>query len=85
MESLEKSLAMRLKLTDLTIQKFKHQHPQITYWDTMLPAFGVRVGTRSKTFIVMQGKTRKRQTLGRYPATKLQDAREQARIARQSG
>jgi hypothetical protein len=71
---------MRLKLTDLTIQHLKFQHPQVTYWDTMLPAFGVRVGSRSKTFIVMQGKARKRQTIGRYPAMKLQKARDHARL-----
>jgi integrase len=71
---------MRLKLTDLTIQHLKFQHPQVTYWDTMLPAFGVRVGSRSKTFIVMQGKARKRQTIGRYPAMKLQKARGHARL-----
>jgi hypothetical protein len=71
---------MRLKLTDLTIQHLKFQHPQVTYWDTMLPAFGVRVGSRSKTFIVMQGKARKHQTIGRYPAMKLQKARDHARL-----
>jgi Arm DNA-binding domain len=71
---------MRLKVTDLAIQHLKFQHPQATYWDTMLPAFGVRVGTRSKTFIVMQGKARKRQTIGRYPAMKLQKALAQARL-----
>jgi integrase len=71
---------VRLKLTDLAIQHFKFQHPQVTYWDTMLPAFGVRVGSRSKTFIVMQGKTRKRQTIGHYPDTKLQAARDKARL-----
>ena len=71
---------MRLKVTDLAIQHLKFRHPQATYWDTMLPAFGVRVGTRSKTFIVMQGKARKRQTIGRYPAMKLQKALAQARL-----
>jgi len=71
---------MRVKLTDLSSQSFKHQHPQVTVWDTMLPAFGVRVGSRSKTFIVMPGKARKRQTIGRYPAWTLLKAREKARL-----
>ncbi|HET9233864.1 MAG TPA: hypothetical protein VFP10_06975, partial [Candidatus Eisenbacteria bacterium] len=56
--------ATRLKLTDLAIQHLEFQHPQVTWWVTLLPAFGVRVGSRSKTFIVMHGKARKRQTLG---------------------
>jgi hypothetical protein len=85
MESLEKSLAVRLELTDLAIQNFKFQHPQVTYWDTMLPAFGVRVGSRSKTFIVMHGQARKRQTAGRYPSLKLSDARELAKAVRLFG
>jgi hypothetical protein len=54
---------MRVKLSDLTIQNFKYQHPQVTFWDALLPAFGVRVGSRSKTFIVMHGHARKRETL----------------------
>ena len=80
LESLKKSLDVLLKLTDLTIQHLKFQHPQVTFWDTMLPAFGVRVGSRSKTFIVVTGNARKRQTLGRYPALKLQEARDKARL-----
>jgi integrase len=70
---------MRVKLTDLTIQNFKYQHPQVTFWDALLPAFGVRVGSRSKTFIVMHGQARKRKTLGRYPDMKLTEARDLAR------
>src|SRR4051794_29332605 len=70
---------MRLKLTDLTIQNFKYQHPQVTFWDALLPAFGVRVGSRSKTFIVMHGPARKRETIGRYPDIKLAEARDLAR------
>ena len=46
----------------------------------MLPAFGVRVGSRNKTFIVMLGKARKCQTIGRYPAWTLLKAREKARL-----
>jgi integrase len=71
---------MRLKLTDIAIQRLKFQHPQVTYWDSLLPAFGVRVGSRSKTFIVMHGPARKRQTIGRYPILRLHEAREKARL-----
>ena len=45
-----------------------------------LPAFGVQVGPLSKTFIMMHGKARKRQTISRYPSMKLQKARDHARL-----
>src|SRR5262245_14847116 len=70
---------MRLKLTDVAIANLEFQHPQATYYDTLLPAFGVRVGSRSKTFIVMHGKSRKRETIGKYPTLKLSEARDKAR------
>jgi Arm DNA-binding domain len=71
---------MQQKLTDLAIQRIPFQHPQITYWDTLLPGFGVRVGSRSKTFVLVQGKARKRITIGRYPVMTLQKARDAARL-----
>lgn len=67
---------MRLKLTDLTIRQLPFtQSGQQTHWDTTTPAFGLRVGTRSKSFVVMYGTTRKLKTLGRYPDVSLADAR----------
>ena len=71
---------MRSKLTDTYVSNLKFRHPQYTAWDALLPGFGVRVGSRSKTFIVMTGKARKRITLGHYPAITLQKAREAARL-----
>ena len=71
---------MRFKLTDVSISKLPFQHPQYTAWDALLPSFGVRIGSRSKTFIVMHGRARKRITLGNYPTMTLQKAREAARL-----
>jgi hypothetical protein len=42
-----------VRLTDIAIVKLPQQKAQITYWDETLPAFGVRVGARRKTFIVV--------------------------------
>jgi integrase len=49
----------------------------VTYWDDSLPAFGVRVGARRKTFIVVVNGGR-RIKLGNYPRTTLKDARKEA-------
>ena len=54
-----------VRLTDLAISKLPHQKAQITYWDEALPAFGVRVGARRKTFIVILNRGR-RIKLGTY-------------------
>ncbi len=66
----------KLRLTDLSLQSLK---VPATYWDELLPAFGVRVGKSRKTFIVMRGRTRTRTKLGHYPSTSLQNARQRAR------
>ena len=66
----------KLRLTDLTLQSLKVPD---TYWDELLPAFGVRVGKNRKTFIVMRGKSRIRMSLGRYPDTSLLKARQRAK------
>lgn len=69
----------RVRLTDLTLQRLKPCDPTTTFWDTSLPAFGVMVGKKAKTFIVMRGADRKRTKIGRYPALSLSDARLQAK------
>lgn len=71
---------MIIKLTDITINSLKFQHPQITHWDALLPGFGVRVGSRTKTFVIVTGKARKRTTIGRYPAMSLKAAKTTARL-----
>lgn len=54
---------------------------QETYMDTVTPGFGIRVGSLSKTFIVMKRLPNgdpKRVTLGKYGALTLEAARKQA-------
>jgi integrase len=67
----------RVRLTDITISKLPQSKAQITYWDETLPAFGVRVGARRKTFIVIMNGGR-RTKLGTYPSTTLKEARLEA-------
>lgn len=43
-------------------------------WDTDIPGFGVRIGKRARTFIVILG-SGNRHKLGRYPILSLADAR----------
>ncbi|MGE3778985.1 MAG: tyrosine-type recombinase/integrase [Pirellulaceae bacterium] len=68
-------------LTELTIKALKPPaRGQETTWDTHLIGFGVRCSQGgAKTFVVMHGKTRRRETIGRYPLVSLGDARKRAR------
>jgi RHS repeat-associated protein len=50
-----------VKFTDLTLRALREPG---SYWDESLPAFGLRVGKRAKTFIVVREGARKR--LGRW-------------------
>ena len=53
-------------LTDITIKNLESDR-QTRYWDATLPGFGILVGKRRKTFILMRGKRRKIITLGTFP------------------
>lgn len=64
-----------LKLTDLAVQTV-NPTKRTDYWDAQLPGFGLRVGARSKTFMVK--KENRRVSLGRYPALSLKEARKKA-------
>lgn len=67
-------------LTDIVVRTAKPSPDgQFTIWDASLPGFGLRVGSRSKTWTVMVGKERRRITVGRYPAVGLQRARIEAK------
>jgi hypothetical protein len=69
----------QLALTDLSVRALKPSDRQTTYWDTHLSNFGVRVGRKAKTFILLLGTERRRVTLGRYPAMNLAQARQLCR------
>ena len=69
-----------MRLTDLALQRLPHpQKGQKTYRDDVVPGFGLRVGTRSKTFVVMYGAQRRLKTIGKYPDVSLSDARREAK------
>ena len=75
----------RISLTDIALRKMTPPASgQAETWDAKVPGFGVRVtpaGTKSFVFLYRhQGKAR-RMTLGRYPETRLADARALAQDA----
>lgn len=68
-------------LTDIRVRQLKPSDVQVTYWDTQLRGFGVRVGRQRKTWLVMRGKKRTRVTLGHDPQLGLSEARKKAMAA----
>src|SRR5687767_9708789 len=75
----------KLRLTSAAVERLcAPATGQTEYYDTHLPAFGLRVSySGNKAWFVMtrvDGKLT-RITLGRHPAVSLADAREQARMA----
>ncbi len=70
-----------MRLTDLQIRKIgSPDRGQKTYFDDLLPGFGIRVSQGgTKSFVVMSGKDRKLKTLGQYPELALKDARTAAK------
>jgi integrase len=70
-----------VRLTDITLRSLPAPPKgQRTYIDDTLPGFGVRVsqgGTR--TFVLVHGRIRRRETIGRFPPLTLQEARIEAR------
>lgn len=67
-----------MRLTEISIRALKSSDTYKTYFDDTLPGFGVRVGKRSKTFVVLRGKNRERVTIGRFGQIALADARKEA-------
>ena len=70
-----------MRLTDLQLQRLKPPaRGQKTYFDNLQKGFGIRVSVGgSKTFVLMHGKTRKLESIGRYPDLALADARKKAK------
>jgi len=64
-------------LTDLAIRTL----PEGLHLDTRLTSFGIRVGKKRKTWVVIKGKNRTKVALGHYPAISLADARKRALLA----
>ena len=69
---------MSQALTEIAIRSFKGSDSYRTYWDST-PGFGVRVGKRTKTYVVVRGRNRERVSLGRFGDISLADARAQAK------
>jgi integrase len=65
-----------LKLNDAVLQSLKADR-RIDFWDISLPSFGVRVGAKTKTFIIKRNN--RRIALGRYPRISLSEARTRAK------
>jgi integrase len=65
-------MTAKFPFTDLKIQSL----PEGEYWDQKLGAFGLRVGKRTKTFLLIKGNRRVK--IASYPATSLADARRKA-------
>lgn len=56
-----------MRLTEISVRALKGSDTYVTYFDDTLPGFGVRVGKRSRTFIVLRGKQRQRVSFGKWP------------------
>lgn len=69
----------KILFTDLALRALPFSDAQITYWDQSFPAFGLRVGKRTKTFIVVRDGGR-RLKVGDFPAKSLKEARRDARL-----
>ena len=68
-----------MRLTELSVGRMKSQDRQVTYFDDLLPGFGIRVGKTRKSWVVLVGPKRQRLTLGHFPSLGLQEARAKAR------
>jgi integrase len=68
-------------LTDIGVKALRApERGQITYIDSTLPGFGVRVSQGGKkTFVLVHGRRRDRTTIGRYPILSLSQARNEAK------
>mmetsp|Transcript_23881 Transcript_23881/g.43359 ORF Transcript_23881/g.43359 Transcript_23881/m.43359 type:complete len:110 (+) Transcript_23881:188-517(+) len=72
-----------LRLTRRTVDDIPHpEHGQAIYRDTMLPGFGVRVGAKSKTYIVegQVNRRTRRVTIGRADLFPPETARRKALV-----
>lgn len=68
-----------LHLTDIAVRALKPTDGYVSYWDDTTPGFGIRVGKRSKTWMVMRGRNRERISIGKYGDLSLAEARAEAK------
>ena len=66
-----------IRLTDLAVRSLQEG----VYFDERTPSFGLLVGKRRKTWLVVKGRGRVRVRLGHYPTLSLADARKKALVA----
>jgi len=66
-------------LTDISVRALKGSNKNQKFFDTKTPGFGIRVGKKTKTWIVMRGRNRELITIGKYPDLSLADARTEAK------
>jgi integrase len=64
-----------LSITELAVRALKSE-VQTDFWDTNLRGFGIRIGPRSKTWVLKH--KNKRYTLGRWPKIGVKQARDEA-------
>ncbi|AGI68613.1 DNA integration/recombination/inversion protein [Octadecabacter antarcticus 307] len=71
----------KVVLTEITLKSLPPPvSGQTTYWDKTTSGFGVRVSQGgSKSFVIVHGVNRQRETLGRHPTITLKQARDQAK------
>lgn len=69
----------KMLLTDISVRALKGSERYEKFFDTKTVGFGIRVGKRAKTWIVMRGKNRELITIGKYPDVSLADARTEAK------
>ena len=71
-----------MHMTDIALRALPLSDVQRDYSDDVIPGLTLRVGKRTKTFMLKVGgrNGRKRYTLGRYPDLSLQEARTRAKV-----
>ena len=69
----------KMLLTDISVRALKGSEKYETFFDTKLAGFGIRVGKKSKTWIVVRDRSRAKQAIGKYPDLSLADARTEAK------
>ena len=67
----------KIAFTDLSIRALKEG----VYFDIKTPAFGIRVGKRRRTWIVLKGERSTKLRLGHFPELSLSEARRRALVA----